>query len=688
MDTAQKPEPSQSLRTAPLIAALALSIGNLFMHKPISDGLDLLYSKIGRQWYELASLTGIGVLSLAAAATALRQLRATWDQTWVLLSLFGLAILTAAAQQWMLVTNIELIHFPQFALLAFMFLAAGLPPKVAWLTAFAGGLLDETYQHLVLYAGVPDTYFDINDILLNAIGAAWGACLFGATKLAAAGPIVTSKDDSIWSNRYTAPIVVATSLVAAALYFDPLNETLLRPAATRRLYRVLSTSEGIVGILMVAILVELASHPRRPRAGGAPGGARSQFIAVSLVTAIFGVACQTVQPPAEPVRFTPAKRGPTIADTFLTTFWCGPPLEAFDDSRAREIAAAGFNLVGAPCEGAVNPDLNRKALDIAKRHGLAMLIKDSRLSASRSLGKFWRISASKALLDYRGHESVGGFFLSDEPNSDRNPDIAALRNRIRRRDGDKIGYVNLLPDYVFPGPEDYREYVEAYLFDTQPDLLSYDHYPFLDDDSDRPSYFPNLLVIRELAIEYNVPFMAIIQLMPHANYRDVTYEELAWQAFHALAFGARGISYFAYWTPSSVPDNLAYRFRKGIIDGGLQTEHYAHVKRLNRELRALAAQMDGYHSESVWNSTGKFGGLHPPKPFTGTSVQAISIGTFASAANRRMALVVNQDYREPTTTKLMAERSIEVFDPITETWAPAGDSIKLAAGAAVLVRFR
>ncbi len=133
----------------------------------------------------------------------------------------------------------------------------------------------------------------------------------------------------------------------------------------------------------------------------------------------------------------------------------------------------------------------------------------------------------------------------------------------------------------FPGPEDYREYVESYVFETRPDLLSYDHYPFLE-GSDRPSFFENLLVFREVSREYEVPFLLIVQLMPHADYRDVTDAELAWQVFHAIAFGARGISYFAYWTPTQVPDNIAYRFRKGIIEGGLPTEHYSRVAALNR----------------------------------------------------------------------------------------------------------
>ncbi|MFN8641672.1 MAG: hypothetical protein U0802_08465 [Candidatus Binatia bacterium] len=74
-------------------------------------------------------------------------------------------------------SNVELIHLPQFALQAALLLAVGLPPRLAWSGAVIAGAVDETYQHLVICAGVPDTYFDWSDIVLNAIGATWAVVL-------------------------------------------------------------------------------------------------------------------------------------------------------------------------------------------------------------------------------------------------------------------------------------------------------------------------------------------------------------------------------------------------------------------------------------------------------------------------------------------------------------------------------
>ncbi|MDX2165419.1 MAG: hypothetical protein SF182_00070, partial [Deltaproteobacteria bacterium] len=85
-------------------------VGNLFMHKPISDVCDALYARIGRGAYEWLTLAGISALSLAGAAWLLRRgapglRRRRW---W--LAAAGLAGLTLAAHHLLLVTNVELIH--------------------------------------------------------------------------------------------------------------------------------------------------------------------------------------------------------------------------------------------------------------------------------------------------------------------------------------------------------------------------------------------------------------------------------------------------------------------------------------------------------------------------------------------------------------------------------------------------
>jgi hypothetical protein len=66
-----------------------------------------------------------------------------------------------------------------------------------------GGVLDEGYQHLVIYAAIPGAHFDWNDVILNAIGAAW------ATICAASGRGAESPRRQVPSPVWMVAIVAA-----------------------------------------------------------------------------------------------------------------------------------------------------------------------------------------------------------------------------------------------------------------------------------------------------------------------------------------------------------------------------------------------------------------------------------------------------------------------------------------------
>src|SRR5262245_42567444 len=98
--------------------AAALLVGNLFLHKPISDICDNLYATIGRVSYEWLTLLGLGALSVAGALVVLRRSAVVLRQRHVLACVVALAAITLVAQRELLVSNVELIHLPQFGLLA------------------------------------------------------------------------------------------------------------------------------------------------------------------------------------------------------------------------------------------------------------------------------------------------------------------------------------------------------------------------------------------------------------------------------------------------------------------------------------------------------------------------------------------------------------------------------------------
>jgi len=697
----------------PWAAAAVLTIGNLFLHLPISAVCDALFARIGRGPYEWVSLIGIGALCAGAALALLRHRWWALRRPHAASAVLALAVCTVAAQRWLLVTNVELIHFPQYALLAALLLAAGLAAQTAWIAATLAGVVDETYQFLVLYAGVRGTYFDYNDIVLNAVGAAWAVVLASAVGLARAERL-----ERAWQRALLAALLagLAVSLwlapprVAATDRF-PYWQPAVARAATGLDYHVMPASEGLAAVLLLWTIVALVS-PNRARSSRSAGVS----VAVVLCIAVTVNACaRSAHPPAQKNSYgvddfaarnsyehAPAAgplpgppRWPEMAageDTFIITFWCGPPLAEFTDERAAEIAAAGFNVVGAPCEGALTARLNRRALDIAARHGLTLWIADPRLGQGADLRADWEALAIEALADYGDHPALGGYFLVDEPSAAKFDDLGKVVTRLRGGDPRRVPYINLLPDFIPPeylGTDTYREYVEQFVATVAPPLLSYDYYPFKLDE-DRASFFDNLLLVREVAQARGIPFLLIVQVMPHGRYRDPTAAEIAWQVNHAVAFGARGISYFAYWTPVRVPQPESSRFRHGLIEHGQPTEHFEQVARINRDLRACAEQLEGFVSVAVADSDGAFGTPLPIGPLIGIDGGPVTAGFF-SRGSARLLMLVNRDYERTRYIELTLRPGSPLpasFDVSTGHWHELRKpALVLAAGGARLLRW-
>jgi hypothetical protein len=388
---------------------------------------------------------------------------------------------------------------------------------------------------------------------------------------------------------------------------------------------------------------------------------------------------------------------PSMPRPLIVTCWCGPPLALLDDQRADELARAGFNVVGPPCEGGRDPAATRRALDVLARHGLRAWVADHRFeSRTVTVAPGWRQLAAAGVGEYRRHPALAGYFVDDEPAASAFPAVGAMVAHLGRLDPQRLAYVNLLPDYALARrePGGYDRYVGDFIATVRPALLSYDYYPFLV-DGDRPSFFGNLHAVRSRALAHGIPFMLIVQAMPHGPYRDPTAAELSWQIFHALAFGAGGISYFAYWTPREVEHYDRWRFRHGLIEHGRPTVHYHEAARLNREARALAGALAGHRSVDVADGAGAVARPLPLGPIAAIDGGAVTVGLFAAPDGGTAALLVSRDYRQPVRARLRLGPDVappQHCDAAAGRWEPrsvAGDPlvVDLPAGGARLVRW-
>jgi hypothetical protein len=183
--------------------------------------------------------------------------------------------------------------------------------------------------------------------------------------------------------------------------------------------------------------------------------------------------------------------------------------------------------------------------------------------------------------------------------------------------------------------------------------------------------------------------MLILLAMPHGPYRDPSEAELAWQVHHALAYGARGISYFAYWTPPSDEDWVN---RYGLLEHGRTTRHYFQAAALNRGARAFAAALAPYRSLAVADSVGEIGLPFPLGPIAAIEGGPVTAGLFGDGGDGVLAvLLVNRDYQYGVTATLRLRAGSglpEVFDPSARSWQPAPEpAFILEPGGARLLRW-
>lgn len=319
-----------------------------------------------------------------------------------------------------------------------------------------------------------------------------------------------------------------------------------------------------------------------------------------------------------------------VQDRFAIGFWVAPRTDENLDARYAEIAEANFTFVIGLC-GAKNPPDASEQLKLCEKHNLKALVPLD----GRPLDKL------------PDGPACWGYSVVDEPNARQFPALRKTVDALRQSRPGKLAYINLFPNYASPaqlGSKDYDEHVGRFISEVRPDVLSMDHYPIFKPDADgRENYCRNLEVMRRDSLEAGIPFWNFFNTMPYGPHTDPTEAQLRWQIFTSLAYGAKGVMYFCYWTPRGD------EFPKGgaiLTANGRRTRHYDEAKRINAGLKHLGPTLMKLTSTSVHHVK--------PKNVTADALQggplrSISdgdylIGMFRHADGRRAVLLNNYHF--------------------------------------------
>ncbi len=386
------------------------------------------------------------------------------------------------------------------------------------------------------------------------------------------------------------------------------------------------------------------------------------------------------------------------------TLWYGIPEEyilhadgSLAEERLDEMLDTGLNLITA----SYAPEINKKVLAFCEKHGVKCTVEDARITRAVKQENERQTLLEQVTKDYKDCPALFNYHVFDEPNSS---DFAALRSvsdMLSALDPAHEPYINLFPNYASPeqlGTPTYEQYVERFVQEVRPTMISYDHYHFCKNEQlgshtfenerdrmiyenaflalERPGFFDNIEQIREASLRHGLPFMLIVLLLEHGPYRYLTEAELRWEVFQGLAYGASYLSYFTYWTP---PYDDVWRCKEGMIsEDGKRCRHYYDVQRINVDLQSIGDQLVGARSEAVFH-IGEC--AEKVRPFVGygeierIDTASATVGFFDNG----MFLLANKDYLAASEVRLTAKQPLLHFDKVSKEWKPLEDNTLVPA---------
>ena len=366
-------------------------------------------------------------------------------------------------------------------------------------------------------------------------------------------------------------------------------------------------------------------------------------------------------------------------------FWCGLPASELTQPRVDQIAQAGFTFAANACDGTTfNPSYNQTLLALAVHAGIDVVVSDTRTFAAAQ-GTDVDANLDAVVNDYAGSSALLGYHVTDEPGTAAFPALATVVSGLATRDPAHFGVINLLPDYATGaqlGAATYPEYVAQFLSTVKPAFFSYDHYNFLSDGTDGPSFFANLAAVRAAALDAHVPFGQYIQSISYNGHRATTGPEKRWAALHTLAYGGSAVMYFTYWTPPQTSEN----FGDGIIGAnGNPTAQYDDVTSINRTLSAMGKYLVAAASSDVFHNGPLVAGTVPRAPGAPVYLPSgapITVGIF-DVGDDGYALLVNRDHDAASESDVYfasAGGVLDVLDVTSGAFVPATSATTDAIG--------
>ena len=277
------------------------------------------------------------------------------------------------------------------------------------------------------------------------------------------------------------------------------------------------------------------------------------------------------------------------------------------ETHVKELAECGIDFV------ICMDSKDRATLDLFHKYGVGAVVSDvvplwwggngagsGKMHTVNTMDKYE--AAAAAFVD---HPAIWGIDIGDEPSALDFPYYGKVLDYVNRAFPNQFPYLNLYPNYASVshnteeetqcqlGTATYEEHIQRYCENIPADYLSYDFYCF--DHNLRvigvTKHYENLRVVADACRNTGRSMWIILMVNSHDPNIWMTENNLRFQAFSSMAFGAENITWACYtagWWSNQVLDAE-----------GNKTQQYDKLKKINAEIRTMADEYMKYRRVST-----------------------------------------------------------------------------------------
>ncbi len=386
----------------------------------------------------------------------------------------------------------------------------------------------------------------------------------------------------------------------------------------------------------------------------------------------------------------------TPVDFFPIMTWATPG--CINAAAIREIAECNFTVVGF-----VDPS----DLPVCEELGLMAIVKGSwRVKWATASDEAIDAAVKDGISESGDSKSLIGYYIHDEPGASLFGKLGKAVAAVKKYAPGKLAYINLFPNHAPQsalGTSDYTEYLERYVSETAPQIISYDNYMVMYSDDGQElgqfsSYLRNLVEVRRVSLKYGIPFWNIVCCNQIRQYTTVpSPANLMFQAYTTLAAGARGITWYRYGAGG-------YGYSP-IDSAGRRTDTWHYLRMVNQQIKVLGPIMNRLKTTGVFFSEPIAGGLQPLPGRIVKTVESTSsvkgysdskppvmVGEFTGEDGCDYAMIVNMSMEKSANIKVQTNKAYVVRERIS---AQDGSAVPLdetnghwlVPGQGVLIRF-